>query len=1442
VTPVEPWQPDTTYRIRLDGATDDRQQPVGTIAWAFTTVGASERSDRLRTSDGGWTPDATSLERGWRTGRPPSPWESLPLLQAAPGQTALAGRVLRLDGQPLAGVQLEMEGREARSDATGRFLLRLPAGTQGRHECFIDGRRASRAHQVYGTFEAGLYITPGRTNPLTFTIWMPRLDTDHVVRIPSPTTHETIITTPRIPGLELRLPAGTVIRDHDGRIVREVGITAIPLDRPPFPLPKQVDVPIYFTAQPGAAYVYASGNQRARVIYPNYRHEPPGRHMAFWHYDPEERGWYVYGEGAVSPNGQQIVPDAGVGIYEFTGAMVAPPSLAPLIWPTDTPSDGDPVNLGTGLLVVEKTDLALPDVLPLEFTRTYRSLDTRSRAFGMGATHAFDVFLVGDTSPYTYVDLVLPDGHRLHYARVSPGTGPYDAVYEHTTSPTPFFKSRIAWNGNAGGWNLTLKDGSVWTFPDGAGAPRSQLAALLQIRDRHGNRLMCTRSNGDLVRVTSPNGRWIAFTYDTSHRVTQVTDIAGRTVTYTYDGSGRLWKVTDVLGGVTEYTYDATHRLLTIKDPRNTVYLTNEYDTNGRVSRQTLADATTYQFAYTLDTWGDVTQADVTNPRGIVRRVAFNADGYAVSNTTALGRPEEQVTTAERQTGTGFVTAVVDPLSRRTEWGYDTLGHVTSVTNLAGTANAATTTATYASTFGLLTSLTDPLGHAASFTYSALAGDLVDVRDPLQHHTTLSYNGAGQPLSATDALGHTTTFTYALGDLSSVTTPLLHTWKQWVDVAGRPIAVTDPLGRSTSIEYDALDQVTRTIDPQGGETSHTYDPNGNPLSLTDAKGHTTSYTYDVMDRLATRTDPLSRQATYHYDDTGNLREVIDRKGQVTTVTFDGLNRPTGVTYADASTAAYTWDGGNRLRQVADSVGGTVTATYDDRDNLTNETTPQGAITYAYDAVGRRTAMTVAGQPTVSYGYDDADRLTSLTRGTAAVAVSYDHADRPTSLTLPNGIVMSYAYDVDAQLTGITYTWGGGTMGALTYGYDDAGQRTATGGSYARTTLPAALAPASYDAANQLTQWGGATRTHDANGNLLSDGARTFTWNARNELVGVAGAASAGFAYDAWGRRAARTLGASTTDFLSDGLNVVQELSAGVPTANLLVGLGLDQSFARIEPTTQQSIVTDALGSAIAVANDAGVVQAEYTYAPFGETTTVGASANAAQFTGRENDATGLYYYRARYYDPHSQRFLSEDPLGFGGGDVNLYAYVQNRPTQLTDPLGLLPFSMPGCRPGGKSSSGWKGFLHDRRCSPDVPFFGPLGMAGAGAEAAAGAAAAGARAGAGAAAKGAAAAARAAKRWRGFRQALGRLAGETPAGADAHHNLPIEFYDRFMEMGLNPNDPMFGSFWERGSHMATAYEFNAAWRAWLSANGRAEAADALAFARQLAKQYGLTTYF
>jgi RHS repeat-associated protein len=303
-----------------------------------------------------------------------------------------------------------------------------------------------------------------------------------------------------------------------------------------------------------------------------------------------------------------------------------------------------------------------------------------------------------------------------------------------------------------------------------------------------------------------------------------------------------------------------------------------------------------------------------------------------------------------------------------------------------------------------------------------------------------------------------------------------------------------------------------------------------------------------------------------------------------------------------------------------------------------------------------------------------------------VSKSYDDANRLASQTLPNGIVETPSYDAASQLTGISYALGATALGDLSYGYDAGGRRQSVGGSLARTGLPQPVSSATYNAANELVSWNGAALTNDANGNLTNDGANSYTWDARGQLSAVTGpAVNASFGYDGVGRRVQKTVGGASLQYLYDGPNVAQELSGGSVSASVLSG-GTDEYFSRTDSGGTRSYLTDALGSTVAMTDSTGTAQTSYTYEPFGKATASGAAdANPLQFTGRENDGTGLQYNRARYYSPTLQRFISQDPLGFGGGDVNTHAYTGNSPTNLVDPSGEFAFLIPmavGCLLGG----------------------------------------------------------------------------------------------------------------------------------------------------------------
>src|SRR5262249_18500161 len=196
---------------------------------------------------------------------------------------------------------------------------------------------------------------------------------------------------------------------------------------------------------------------------------------------------------------------------------------------------------------------------------------------------------------------------------------------------------------------------------------------------------------------------------------------------------------------------------------------------------------------------------------------------------------------------------------------------------------------------------------------------------------------------------------------------------------------------------------------------------------------------------------------------------------------------------------------------------------------------------------------------------------------------------------------------------------------------------------------------------------GTSMGYDANGNLVSDGVNSYTWNARNQLSSVSGpSTSATFQYDALGRRIVKTIGSVTTRFLYDAQNIVQEQSGGVAISNELTG-NLDQIFSRADSNGVVIPLTDALGSTLALSDSNGLIQTRYTYEPFGKAIATGStSLNSQKYTNREDDGIGLLQYRNRYYSPTFGRFISEDLIG----TMNVYSYAANDPINNQDPFGL----------------------------------------------------------------------------------------------------------------------------------------------------------------------------
>lgn len=950
----------------------------------------------------------------------------------------------------------------------------------------------------------------------------------------------------------------------------------------------------------------------------------------------------------------------------------------------DSPAPGDPVDAASGLFLYDHTDLQLKDVVPIEVSRSYRELDSHNRAFGIGMALGYDLEIIVDESTttvlsngnqytvpnYAYADLILPNGRRVHYVRISPGNYLIGAQYQNSNFPGEYFGSILT--ASSSGYVLALRDGTKMTFPNHA--------LLTLITDRNGNQVEIFRDFNNLyvTAVTSPNGRWISFAHDSNNRITQALDNAGRTVSYQYDSNGRLKQYTDANGGITSYAYDSNGRMYTITDPRGNVVVTNnQYDSNNRVIQQTDADNAVYNFSFP-----STGVTEYTDPDNYVRHMEFNSNGFLTKDVLAQGKPEQQTTTYTRDPNTNLVQSKTDALNRTTTYTYDALGNTTSVTQLAGTSQPVTTSFSYDPVFSQITRLTDPLSHTWTVSLDG-NGNVQTITDSLGHQTTEIHNTDGQLSSYSDGMSDTTHFYYTNGDLTSIVDPLGNTSYFFSDAVGRMSWTKDPLGSRTNLSYSPLDDLIQTMDEDSNLTKFSYDQNSNLKTVTDANNGLTTYTYDPMNRKASRTDPLGTIEIFGYDGNGNLTGHTDRRGKVTVYQYDGINRRkfagfgyTGSSYE--STSSYQFDAGDRITQIVDSIAGTISRqyssgapAYDGLDDMLQETTPQGTVNYTYDIVRRRQTMTVAGQPTVSYGWDNANRLTGITQGSASIPIVYDNADRRYTLTLPNGILLTYSYDNDSHVTGMTWTLAGNRVGDLEYSYDADGRVIEKTGSFAQTNVPQAVSNNTFNAANEMTAFNGTALSYDANGNLTNDGTNTYTWDARNHLVGIAGGNTASFMYDPDGRRTLKLINGTSTQFLYDGLNPVQELQNGAPSRNMLTGLGVDEFFQGTDPGGTYDYLSDILGSTVALTSISGSIQTQYLYQPFANSSSTGtASSNPYQFTGRESDSTGLDYYRARYYSPALQRFLSQDPIDLRAGESNPYAYATNDPINSKDPLGL----------------------------------------------------------------------------------------------------------------------------------------------------------------------------
>ncbi|MBU2571888.1 MAG: hypothetical protein KJ725_18035 [Gammaproteobacteria bacterium] len=387
----------------------------------------------------------------------------------------------------------------------------------------------------------------------------------------------------------------------------------------------------------------------------------------------------------------------------------------------------------------------------------------------------------------------------------------------------------------------------------------------------------------------------------------------------------------------------------------------------------------------------------------------------------------------------------------------------------------------------------------------------------------------------------------------------------------------------------------------------TYDPAGNIDTKTDYQGDITAYQYDSTNRLVAESSPHYLQVSYHYDGAGRLIDRILSNGAVT---------------------HYEWDEAGRLNRLKNTTG---------TGQAVNDTQ------YTRDHLG--------------------------------------HILSQTETVGPNPGVTTFSYDPNYRLLTADYP---GTAHDEVFSYDKVGNRkTHTRGSL---TPNAATRYYSYNNGNRLQniRIGSPSGTfesefnYDDNGNLITETgprAKTIVWSAQQRPSAIN---ASQFQYDPNGYRIRKTTGEQTQYYYLEGehLEAIYD-GDGRLTAQYLRGAVIDEVVNGYQKDGNNKLVNttyhhDALQSVLGQSGHEGSVLAAQSYGAFGNVLSqTGPGNNRLKYTGREEDSTGLYYYRARYYDPFIGRFISEDPLGFDAGDVNFYAYVGNNPVNANDPTELI---------------------------------------------------------------------------------------------------------------------------------------------------------------------------
>ncbi|WP_407065742.1 RHS repeat domain-containing protein [Dokdonella sp.] len=645
------------------------------------------------------------------------------------------------------------------------------------------------------------------------------------------------------------------------------------------------------------------------------------------------------------------------------------------------------------------------------------------------------------------------------------------------------------------------------------------------------------------------------------------------------------------------------------------------------------------------------------------------------------------------------------PLGFAQAWTYEPLGDIKSATDADGRtttntytprryleseSNHASETTTYGyDGEGHRTSMRRPLGVGHDWTYAYDEGDrLVGVTDPVTaaagSSTTFGYDLDGNLTSQTDANGHTTTFDYdarhhrtgLIYPSTAAGTASAHwTW----DADGNVATETTPNGKVLTSTFDALNrQTAESIDaPLATEIAQTgfrQDGNGNVVQIDETINGTTRHAthhYDAFDRLDADTDVHGKQAVYAYDAVGN-RLQLSSDGATTLWGYNALNQNDAVTVPGQGTTALAYFPSGKLHVLTRPDGSTSTTEYDTAGRIQSIVHAKAGseiahAAYAYDANGNRTeqkeangAVTGNAEQRTTYTYDNGDRLTDT-----------QTPDRSTH----------YVLDATGNRTHETIRDASNVLiGDSTLVYNARGQLTTRDDPAANVHV---------------------ALTYDADGNTQTQtdasGPRMFRYDARDRLMTLEqpNAPPLGFDYQSDGLRIAKRQASQETRYQYDQQSLLAETNS-IGNSLARYHYSATQLISRTEPgstPTQRHYLLDSLATPIALLTQQGSVSARTKYDAWGEIVTQqnssgtvtnsdtdGAIADLTRtdaqpigYTGYLTDSeSGLYYAKARYYDPCIARFTTEDPEeghSMQPPSLHRYLYAYANPTVYTDPDG-----------------------------------------------------------------------------------------------------------------------------------------------------------------------------